>query len=153
MSAYETFPWSSYEPDTGRTCSAEVRMGTDGDDLEAEVQVMFDEEPADGSPLMKQICHIWMTKKSEDEWGVDALMINEVVPEKQVYNWEEKCCSFFKAVTVQLAMDRIPDMDDLLKKEMHDRDGSGGNNSRGQGGSKAPKVKADQFLGNKKGGF
>lgn len=43
MTAYETCPWMYYDEAQGITCSAEVRMGTRGDDLEAEVQFIKDE--------------------------------------------------------------------------------------------------------------
>lgn len=41
---YETQPWYFYEPEEGITCSAEVRMGPGGDDLETEVQFLKDED-------------------------------------------------------------------------------------------------------------
>ena len=40
---YETQPWFYYDPDKGITCSAEVRMGPDGEDIEAEVQIVADD--------------------------------------------------------------------------------------------------------------
>lgn len=41
---YETAPWMYYSEQHGITCSAEVRMGTRGDDVEAEVQFILDED-------------------------------------------------------------------------------------------------------------
>ncbi len=43
LSPYETFPWFHYDPVKGVTCSAEVRMGPGGDDVEAEIQLLYDE--------------------------------------------------------------------------------------------------------------
>lgn len=39
---YETQPWLHYDEDKGITCSAEVRMGPSGDDLEMEIQFLYD---------------------------------------------------------------------------------------------------------------
>ena len=47
LSAYETAPWSAYDDDEGLTCSAEVRMNSDGDEMEAEIQFMHDEPTPD----------------------------------------------------------------------------------------------------------
>ena len=41
---YETAPWMYYSEEHGITCSAEVRMGTRGEDVEAEVQFILDED-------------------------------------------------------------------------------------------------------------
>lgn len=43
LTPYETQPWMYYDEAQGITCSAEVRMGTRGDDVEAEVQFIKDE--------------------------------------------------------------------------------------------------------------
>jgi hypothetical protein len=44
LSPYETCPWMCYDEDKQITCSAEVRMGPAGCDIEAEVQFMMDED-------------------------------------------------------------------------------------------------------------
>ncbi|MCD8562632.1 MAG: hypothetical protein LRY54_00870 [Alphaproteobacteria bacterium] len=43
LSPYETAPWMMYDEEYGITCSAEVRMGGRGTDVEAEVQFIKDE--------------------------------------------------------------------------------------------------------------
>ena len=43
LSPYETQPWFHYDASRGLTCSAEVRMGPSGDDIEAEIQFLYDE--------------------------------------------------------------------------------------------------------------
>lgn len=45
--AYETNPWFLYDEDKGVTCSAEVRMGPDSQDVEAEIQFIKDEPSED----------------------------------------------------------------------------------------------------------
>lgn len=47
LSAYQAQPWFLYDEEKGITCSAEVRMGPGADDLEAEIQFLYDELPAD----------------------------------------------------------------------------------------------------------
>jgi len=39
---YETQPWLHYDDEQGITCSAEVRMGPGGEDLEIEIQFLYD---------------------------------------------------------------------------------------------------------------
>lgn len=53
LSAYETAPWSAYDDDEGLTCSAEVRMSSDADEMEAEIQFMYDEPTPDKKRLIK----------------------------------------------------------------------------------------------------
>ena len=51
LSAYETCPWSAYDEEQGITCSAEVRMNNDGDEIEAEMQIMRDNPTGDEKPV------------------------------------------------------------------------------------------------------
>ncbi len=44
---YETQPWFFYDSDKGISCSAEVRMGPSGEDIEAEVQLVYDDTDED----------------------------------------------------------------------------------------------------------
>lgn len=44
LSPYETCPWMHYDDEKQITCSAEVRMGPGGVDIEAEVQFLMDED-------------------------------------------------------------------------------------------------------------
>jgi hypothetical protein len=50
LSPYETQPWFFYDEAQGITCSAEVRMGPGGDDLEAEIQFLHDNPPEPPPP-------------------------------------------------------------------------------------------------------
>ena len=43
LSPYETQPWFFHDEAKGQTCSAEVRMGPNGLDIEAEIQMLTDE--------------------------------------------------------------------------------------------------------------
>ena len=46
LSPYETQPWMHYDEEQGISCSAEVRMGPGGDDVEAEIQFLYDDPDA-----------------------------------------------------------------------------------------------------------
>ncbi len=56
MAAYETFPWSVSDSTTGKTCSAEVRMNPEGNEVEAEIQIFYDNpEPGKGSIFLIEL--------------------------------------------------------------------------------------------------
>ncbi len=147
LGPYETFPWSCYDSETGQSCSAEVRMDPDGIELEAEVQMMYD-EPPEGKLPMEQICVIRARPDRDDEWYVAAMTIRGEPVGDEIYNWQEKGCNFFNAVIQELQMDKIPDIDELLDREMHSRERMG--DQRQGGGGKAPKIKTEQVM--KRGG-
>jgi hypothetical protein len=51
---YETQPWAHYDEARGLTCSAEVRAGPGLEDLEAEIQLVRDEDaPPDPPPIRR----------------------------------------------------------------------------------------------------
>jgi hypothetical protein len=150
LSPYETCPWSSFDDEKGITCSAEVRMGPDGDEVEAELQMLYG-MPEDGQPPLQQIM-IALFKPvtgSPDKWEARAIKINGKGNEGNMYNWEEKACSFFSACVQEIKMGRIPDIDDLLEKELKDKERFGAR--QGGGGSKSPKIKPQALLGLKGG--
>jgi len=156
IGAYETYPWSAYddEKDGGTTCSAEVRMGPDADDIEAEIQLMRD-EPAQGALPMEQIVVVRVQKKGADDWNVfDLWLKGKPFDKAGTPDWQNKSCNFFRAAVQEIAMDKIPDFERLIARELHDR-GGGGDNNRGGGGGKKPKVRGGQLMGtsNKGGGF
>lgn len=147
LSSYETCPWSTYDAGPGLTASAEVRMNNEGDEIEAELQFMYDTPPATG-PSVQQMC--WMVCKpvANGQWSPIALKIKGE-DEKEAYDWESKGCNFFAACVQEIKMDNIPDIDELIEREMGGserfRDGRQG------GGSKAPKIKPQALLGMKGG--
>ncbi len=146
MSPCEICPWSHYDPARGENCSAEVRVGFDGEEVEAEIQIMFD-EPRDGRTI-DQILYLRATPRDE-KWSVNLLRINGEDKKEAVYDWESKSCRFFAACAQEIAIGKIPDFQSLLEQEFHDNERMGGG---GRGGRKAPKMKADQVMGMKKGG-
>lgn len=148
LSPYETNPWSAYDSIKGLTCSAEVRMSPGGDEIEAELQRLW-EDPQPGTRPIEQVLWMKATPHLQDKWSVSQLRILGENWAGKTYNWEEKCCNFFRACASELAMGNIPDIDALLDREMRDKERFG--DQRGSGGGKSPKIKPAQLLDMKKG--
>lgn len=151
LGPYETYPWSAYDEDKGMSCSAEVRVGPEGEEIEAEIQLMYDIPPA-GKPPMEQICTITFKPSPAPDWDTHSLYIRGEKPDDDIYNWQEKACNFFRAIAMELQDDIIPDIDDILERELHNRERKG--NQQGGGGGKSPKIEAGELLNMKqRGGF
>lgn len=146
MTGYETCPWSYYDAGKGMTCSAEVRMGPDADEVEAEIQMVYD-EPRNGS-MIEQI--MWMRAiPHAEKWGPSQLRVKGIENHTAIYDWEGKCCKFFSACVQAINLEEIPDIEELIDREFRSRERMG--DMRG-GGGKAPKVTASD-LNVKKAGF
>ena len=143
LSPYETFPWLFYDPERGITCSAEVRMGPDGQDIEAEIQFLYDEgrEPVEPESQIDPETNILIKKENFNKivggqqqimrlaayptdslWSPKYLHIKGQDYANKVHNWEEKGCNFFRRCVESLQMSEIPNIDDLLEKEFGDDD-------------------------------
>lgn len=148
--AYESCPWSHYDAEDGVTCSAEIRMGPDGDEVEGEIQTMYD-DPPEGTPPMEHVCYLKAAPTSEGQWTIVDLRVKGAPLEEEIYNWEEKSCDFFAAVVQELKTGNIPDIDELIETILHSRERL--NDQYGGGGGKSPKIKGSGLTGMKKGGF
>jgi hypothetical protein len=148
LSAYETCPWSTYDGEKEITCSAEVRMSSDGDEIEAEMQMMLD-TPAEGEHPVEQV--FWLLAKPAvgDKWDVKGIKIRGEGNKEEAYGFEEKAVNFFHACVQELKMDKIPDIDAILAREMKKTERYGG--SAQGGGNKSPKIKPQALLGMKGG--
>lgn len=146
LSPYETFPVSAMSGNT--TCSAEVRMNPDGNEIEAEIQILL-EEPEPGKKPVDQVLWMKATPHIQSKWSVMQLRIKGENWVGKVYNWEEKCCNFFRAVTSELTLGNLPDIDALLEREMKEKERFG--DQRGGGSGKSPKIRPGQLLDMKKG--
>lgn len=164
LSPYETQPWLVYDEEKGITCSAEVRMGPTGEDLEAEIQFLHDEkeesedeetgeEGEGGSNISsdgrEQI--MWMRAQPlvDDKWTVKLLRIKGKDYANEFHEWEEKGCEFFLSCVEALQMGELPDIDMLIEDKMKD-DSAWGGGRRGKIGRKSPKIKPASLLGMKK---
>lgn len=144
---YDTMPWSHYDGDKGITCSAEVRMGPDSDEIEAEIQMMYD-TPPEGRASMAQVCFFKAAPDAAGQWTVKDLLLNGGPLEEEIYNWEEKACNFFGAVVQEIILEQLPDIEELIDEHFHSRERL--HDQYGGGGGKSPRVKPAD-LGVKKG--
>lgn len=151
LSPYENSLWSVYDDEQGITCSAEVRMGPDGDEIDAELQMVY-ENPPEGKEPLEQIfiAQFKPAVGSKDKWDHRYIKIKGHTDEdRKKYNYEEKACKFFDACVQELKMGLMPDIDALLEREMKDKERF--SDQYGGGSSKAPKIQAQQLLGMKNG--
>lgn len=148
LAPYDSRAWSAYDGEKGVTADAAVRMNNEGNEVEAELQFIYD-NPEAGKPPIEQMIFLFAKPISQGQWSPTQLKIKGDEEPPEVYEWETKGCNFFAACVQELKMDNIPDIDDLIEKEM------GGNErfrgSRQGGGSKAPKIKPQALLGMKNG--
>ncbi|HEY8964566.1 MAG TPA: hypothetical protein VIN59_08920 [Alphaproteobacteria bacterium] len=145
LHAYETNPWFYYDAEEGITASAEVRMNGDGDEVEAELQFMYDTPPAGKGPV-EQI--VWLKVKPqlrlENMWATSDLWVKKENYANKMYGWEEKGCNFFRACVRELKAERLPDIDLLISRELNTREVFGGGS--GEGSNKSPQIKTNALL-------
>lgn len=149
LSAYETCPWAAYDDEKGVSCNAEVRMNNEANEIEAEIQFMRDEPQPDEKPV-EQI--FWLLAKpiAGENWEVKIAKINgDDGSNSELYDYAGKAVNFFAACVLQLKMNKVPDIEEILAREMKSTERFGGN-SQG-GGGKSPKIKPQAVLGIKGG--
>ncbi|MGQ0526816.1 MAG: hypothetical protein ACT4OY_02110 [Alphaproteobacteria bacterium] len=155
LSPYETHPWLHYDEAQGMTCSAEVRMGPGGDDIEAEIQMLKDSgdegegAASGGGGGRQQIMLMRACPALSKEWSPVDLKIKGENFVNKMHDWEGKGCNFFRACIQAIQMGQMPNIDELIEKELDDDGGMGGGR-RGKIGRKSPKIKPAQLLGLKK---
>ena len=74
LSAYETCPWSAYDDEKDMTCSAEVRMNNDADEMEAEMQILIS-EPKEGEKPIEQVFWMIARPSTQEKWDVVDIKI------------------------------------------------------------------------------
>lgn len=148
LAAYETAPWSVYDEEKEATCNAEVRMNQDADEIEAELQIIND-VPSETKPPIEQVFWMFAKPAHEGKWDIFRMKIKGEEFSNTTHAWDEKGCGFFKACVQELKLGNFPDIDEILEKELNDKERYGGN--RRGGGGKAPKIKPQQLLGLKSG--
>jgi len=148
LSPYETCPWAAFDDEKGESCTAEVRMDGGGEEFEAEMQFMRDAPKQDEKPI-EQVFWLIGKKSNAEKWEIKDVTIRGGRNTDNKYGWTEKAVSFFRACVQELKMDKIPDIDEILEREMKSNERFGG--AYGGGGSKAPKVKPQALMGMKNG--
>lgn len=150
LGPYGNAPWDLYDGNSGKTCSAEVRMNESGNEVEAELQFIHDTPPANGN-MIEQILYMKCKPNSQTQWTTTDLWIRRENWQGKVYNWEEKSCNFFRACVAEIARGVMPDIEMLLERELSDKERFGG--SRGGSGGKSPKIRPEQIMKMKGQGF
>lgn len=148
LSAYETCPWSAFDEEKDLTCSAEVRMNNDADEIEAEMQFVRDDPQGDEKPI-EQIYWLLARPSTKGKWDVLDIKVKGSTIKDTTYDWETKGCNFFRACVQELIMGNIPDIDEILAREMKSNEKYGG--GAGGGSNKSPKIKPQQLMGMKGG--
>ena len=150
LHVYETQPWMMTDEDKGITCEGEVRCNHDKTEIEAELQFIHD-VPLEGKPPVEQICLIRCEQRPSmnDDYTVVSTIIRGEEWQGKFYDWEGKSCNFFRACIREIKANKIPDIDEILKKEMKEDGRYGG--KQGDGSNKAPKINASQLLYDRKG--
>lgn len=161
---YEAQPWFLYDEEQGITCSAEVRMGPGAEDLEAEIQFLYDEEQEEEKVtpganeeedhieiihyFRKQILHMRALPVVQGQWTPVDLRINDENYVNKIYDWEGKGCNFFLACIEAIQMGELPNIEELTGKEL--KDDAKGSGKRGRIGRKSPKANPAALMGMKK---
>lgn len=148
ISAYQTHPWLHYDDATAITASAEIRANAGLSEIETEIQFLYDNPEEHNKTNPDQIMYMRIVPKG-GLWTPDYLRIRGEDWTNKIGGWEEKACNFFRACVQALQMGQLPDIEELIKKELDDDE----DERRGKGkiGRKSPKVNPANLLGMKKG--
>lgn len=144
LAPYETRPWFLYDSEKGISCSAEVRIGPGADDVELEIQFLHDEEDARydddenyGGP--EQIMMMRFLPSKEQIWAEKIMLVKGKDYANQIHNWGERGCEFFCNCIGALQMGEMPDIDEMIEKDLTDSKGGRGGR-RGRVGKKGFKM-------------
>jgi hypothetical protein len=143
LNAYDSAPWSAYDATKGLTCSAEVRMNTDGTEIDAEIQLVYDTPPAGTAPV-EQIMAMHFRKILNDKWSPDTLRVRKDQMHSKLFDWESKGCEFFTTCCVFLTRGEIPDIDELIERIFKPADNYRAGAAGGSG--RKPSIKPEQLL-------
>ena len=145
LNPYETQPWMHYDEDTSLTCEGEVRCNSDKVEIEAELQFMYD-TPPEGKPPVEQICRIMVEQQARlnGDYTVTGIWIRGESWINKFHGWEAASCNFFRSCVREIKGGRVPDIDDILSKEMKDSSFFGSN--QGDGSNKSPKINTANLM-------
>lgn len=152
LGPYETWPWSHYDDTTQTSMSAEVRMGSEENSVEAELQIIRD-DPQEGELPFE--CLLWaiVEERKDNEWCTKAMTLKGEPYGEDVFDWEQRSLKVFSRCAILLNQGIMPDFENIFEEEFktNDRYGSKG----GAGSSKAPIVRPEALLDMRKdgGGF
>lgn len=162
LSPYETRPWYMYDSVRGIACSAEVRVGPGAEDVEAEIQFLYDdreegeeetggEEGGDSGPRPQGVVQMLLLRVMpfrDKLWTPTLFVVKGENFTAKIYDWESRGCQFFQDCIQAIQMDELPNIDDMIDNDLDDA--KGGRGKRGRVGKKAPKVNPAALMGMKR---
>ena len=122
-------------------------MNHDGDEVEAEIQLMHDTPPESGNMVERKFYGLFKPS-TESRWEAKTVIVLDNNGAGDVYDWPVKGCAFFHACIQEILLEKIPDFEAIYEQEISSKEKFAG----GRGGSsKAPKIKPQQLLNMKQG--
>ncbi len=150
LAPYESVYWQASNEETGELCSAEVRCNAYADAIEAELQLMTGDRGDGTYENIKQ--WLWCESKPRNgaQWEIFGARVQGKDFTNAKYEWDEKFCKFFRAAVRVLKQDKVPDLEDLEKTELHDGEMFG--DRQGDGSGRNVKINTNSLVyDNKKG--
>jgi hypothetical protein len=127
-----------------------VRCNHDQSEIEAEIQLMPDTPMENAAPVEQvYLIKCELRKGLDKKYAVIDCIIRGESWNGKVYDWETKSCNFFRACVRDIKVDKIPDIDAILSKEMSDNSRYSGKG--GDGSNKSPKFDASKLMYDRKG--
>ncbi len=145
----DNVPWVHTDTNLALTFSAEIRMGMESEEVEGEIQILYDRPPP-GKGSMEHICFLRAAPIHEGMWTMTDFRFRGAPYGREIYDWEEKACLFFQTMIREIQAGVSPNVDQLLDDAFHKRERFA--DQRGSGGGKAPKIKPGKLLSPKGGG-
>ena len=146
MSPYETKPWFLYDTDKGITCSAEIRIGPGAEDVELEIQFLYDSDDEryqdEKYNLPDQIMLMRFEPSKDQIWAEKNMLIKGESYANKIHNWGERGCEFFCSCIGAIQMGELPDIDAMIESDLTDSKRGGGR--RGRVGKKGLKMQQQQ---------
>lgn len=150
LAPYESVYWQASDDENGVLCSAEVRTNAYADAIEAELQFMTGDNGDGTFESIKQ--WLWCESKSRNggQWEILTARVRGEDYANKVYAWDEKFAKFFRAAVRSLKQNKVPDLEELEKTELHDGEMFG--DREGDGSGRNVKINTNSLVyENKKG--
>ncbi len=144
LAPYQTRPWFLHDAEQGITCSAEVRVGPGGEDVEVEIQFLYDENDAryvedEKYAEPEQVMLMRFLPSKEQVWMEKLMFVKGEDYASKISEWGERGCTFFNLCIGAIQMGELPNIDELIEQELTDRAGGRGGR-KGRVGKKGFKV-------------
>lgn len=143
LGPYDSRMWSADDNDKGLTCTAQVAVNAEGDEMDVTIDITHF-TPKPDTPMNEQFMVFHIKQDINKKWSPDILRIKREIYHGKHYDWEKKACDLFVTVTASLARNAVPDFDELLERFFKAGDGFGSGTAGG--GKRNPTIKPEQLL-------